>query len=107
MIGSIPISGTINFAPFVQRLGHQIFTLETGVRFPYGVPYNNLIVKGEVPEWSKGADCKSASYAFEGSNPSLTTTNGRIAQLGEHLPYKQGVIGSSPIATTIKILMGV
>ena len=27
--------------------------------------------------------------------------NGRIAQLGEHLPYKQGVIGSSPIATTI------
>ena len=27
--------------------------------------------------------------------------NGRIAQLGEHLPYKQGVIGSSPIVTTI------
>lgn len=26
---------------------------------------------------------------------------GRIAQLGEHLPYKQGVIGSSPIVTTI------
>ena len=28
---------------------------------------------------------------------------GRIAQLGEHLPYKQGVIGSSPIVTTIFI----
>ena len=27
--------------------------------------------------------------------------SGRIAQLGEHLPYKQGVIGSSPIVTTI------
>ena len=26
---------------------------------------------------------------------------GIIAQLGEHLPYKQGVIGSSPIAPTI------
>ena len=25
---------------------------------------------------------------------------GRIAQLGEHLPYKQGVIGSSPITPT-------
>ena len=25
---------------------------------------------------------------------------GRLAQLGEHLPYKQGVIGSSPIAPT-------
>ena len=24
-----------------------------------------------------------------------------IAQLGEHLPYKQGVIGSSPIVPTI------
>src|SRR6056297_366090 len=29
---------------------------------------------------------------------------GRIAQLGEHLPYKQGVIGSSPVTpTTIPI----
>ena len=26
---------------------------------------------------------------------------GSIAQLGEHLPYKQGVIGSSPIVPTI------
>ena len=25
---------------------------------------------------------------------------GRLAQLGEHLPYKQGVIGSSPIVPT-------
>ena len=34
---------------------------------------------------------------------------GRIAQLGEHLPYKQGVIGSSPIVTTnlITIVGGV
>ena len=27
--------------------------------------------------------------------------HGRLAQLGEHLPYKQRVIGSSPIATTM------
>ena len=26
--------------------------------------------------------------------------NGSIAQLGEHLPYKQRVIGSSPIVST-------
>ena len=26
---------------------------------------------------------------------------GRLAQLGEHLPYKQEAIGSSPIAPTI------
>ena len=35
-----------------------------------------------------------------GSIPLRGTTIGRIAQLGEHLPYKQGVIGSSPIVTT-------
>ena len=29
-------------------------------------------------------------------------TNGSIAQLGEHLPYKQRVIGSSPIVPTKK-----
>ena len=28
---------------------------------------------------------------------------GRIAQLGEHLPYKQGVTGSSPVVTTINV----
>ena len=27
---------------------------------------------------------------------------GTIAQLGEHLPYKQGVTGSSPVGPTIK-----
>ena len=33
------------FAPFVQWLGHQIFTLETGVQFPYGVPlqFNKMV----------------------------------------------------------------
>ena len=30
-------------------------------------------INGEIPEWPKGADCKSAGSAFEGSNPSLTT----------------------------------
>ena len=30
-----------------------------------------------------------------------STVDGRIAQLGEHLPYKQEVIGSIPIAPTI------
>ena len=30
------------------------------------------------------------------------SANGSIAQLGEHLPYKQRVIGSSPIVPTIR-----
>ena len=35
------------------------------------------------------------------TNPS-DRVNGSIAQLGEHLPYKQRVIGSSPIVPTIR-----
>ena len=31
---------------------------------------------------------------------------GSIAQLGEHLPYKQGVTGSSPVVPTILFLYG-
>ena len=32
-------------------------------------------------------------------------TYGTIAQLGEHLPYKQGVTGSSPVSPTIRGLV--
>jgi hypothetical protein len=32
------------------------------------------IYRGEVPEWPKGADCKSAGAAFGGSNPPLSTS---------------------------------
>ena len=30
---------------------------------------------GSVPEWLMGADCKSASYAYVGSNPTRPTTH--------------------------------
>ncbi len=42
-------------------------------------PYNNdtsfilTSLDGEIPERSKGADCKSAGLAFTGSNPVLAT----------------------------------
>ena len=32
-----------------------------------------------------------------------TKHNGRLAQLGEHLPYKQGVTGSIPVTSIMKI----
>ena len=31
----------------------------------------------------------------------LSKTQGSIAQLGEHMPYKHGVTGSSPVVPTI------
>ena len=64
-------------------------------------------LNGGVPEWPKGADCKSVAIRFDGSNPSSPTIEisdcyyGSIAQLGEHLPYKQRVTGSIPVVSTI------
>ena len=31
-------------------------------------------MQGWIPEWPKGADCKSVGTAFEGSNPSPSST---------------------------------
>ncbi len=36
----------------------------------------------------------------------LDHRNGSLAQLGEHLPYKQGVTGSSPVTPTTAIWLG-
>ena len=42
------------------------------------------------------------THAFTGSNPvQVTIFFGGLAQLGEHLPYKQRVSGSSPLTSTI------
>ena len=35
----------------------------------------------------------------------LSQLDGRIAQLGEHLPYKQEVTGSSPVVPTIHLAL--
>ena len=32
-----------------------------------------ILLYGGVPEWLKGADCKSVASRFDGSNPSPTT----------------------------------
>ena len=70
---------------------------------------------GGLPEWPKGADCKSAGYAFDGSNPSPSTLANRsptftrtltrhhdrpagVAQLVERQPSKLNVAGSNPVS---------
>ena len=53
---------------------HQPSKLVRGVRPPLPAPF------GGIPEWLKGADCKSAGTAFDGSNPSPTTIS-KIAHL--------------------------
>ena len=47
------------------------------------------------------AMCYTVIVAGEENKTPETTWNGSLAQLGEHLPYKQRVIGSSPIGPTI------
>src|SRR2546426_7806624 len=59
-------------------------------------------LRGGVPEWPKGADCKSAALTrYEGSNPSHTTRDAGVAQLVEHQPSKLRVTGSSPVARSV------
>ena len=41
--------------------------------------------------------CHGGGRGFESLSGRLEIKYGVIAQLGEHLPYKQRVIGSSPI----------
>lgn len=47
---------------------------------------------GQVPEWTKGADCKSVAIGFQGSNPCLPTTP---SLLGRHFDQKCRICNTS------------
>ena len=53
--------------------------------------------------WPVGQAVKTPPFhgGIGGSIPPPVTTYGRLAQLGERLPYKQNVSGSIPLAPTI------
>ena len=57
---------------------------------------------GPVAQLVRAPPCHGGGREFESL---LGRLNGIIAQLGEHLPYKQRVIGSSPIGPIKKIWM--
>jgi hypothetical protein len=63
-----------------------------------------IAVALNMARWRSGLTHMPFTHAFRGSNPLRVTKHGRLAQLGEHLPYKQGVGGSIPSAPTILIL---
>ena len=52
-------------------------------------------------QWLSWLERRPVTAEVEGSSPfwvvSVIKYYGIIAQLGEHLPYKQGVTGSSPV----------
>ena len=82
------------YGPLVKRSRHRPFTAVTGVRFPYESPCG----------CSSMVEFRPSKPAVRVRSPSPAPFDypGTIAQLGEHLPYKQGVTGSSPVGPTIK-----
>ena len=49
-----------------------------------------------MAQWLSWLERRPVTAKVVGSSP-IWVVNGVLAQLGEHLPYKQRVIGSSPI----------
>ena len=52
-----------------------------------------------MAQWLSWLERRPVTAKVVGSSP-IWVVNGILAQLGEHLPYKQRVIGSSPIGPT-------
>ena len=89
-------------ARWLSWLERRPVTAEVDGSNPFRVASRRAFIYGWIPEWPKGADCKSVVTDFGGSNPPPSTKTemslyGVLAQLGEHLPYKQRVTGSSPV----------
>ena len=69
----------MSFKATVAQLAEQLICNQrVGGSIPFGGSLR-VTDHGEVPEWPKGADCKSAGAAFGGSNPPLSTRAG-VAQ---------------------------
>ena len=58
-------------------------------------------ISKKVEKISKKLLTSGNDYDIISKSPQDDSTHGSIAQLGEHLPYKQRVIGSSPIVPTM------
>ena len=91
--GANPLSLIFSFGSMVKRLRHRPFTAVTRVRFPL----ESLKKYGLVAQLVRAPPCHGGGRRFESDRGRY----GILAQLGEHLPYKQRVIGSSPIGPII------
>ena len=62
---------------------------------------SSCIRKIEKPERIRNRRCSIfKDHLKDGLKQKKTQTNGGVAQLGEHLPCKQGVRGSIPLIST-------
>ena len=54
------------------------------------LPGRYIVAPGSVPEWPKGADCKSAGIAFGGSNPPRPTAGSQLADVADDVGHDVG-----------------
>ena len=91
VIGSSPI-GPIGFADVAQLAEQLICNQQVNGSSPIiGLDMKMSIKYGWVPEWPKGADCKSVSDAFGGSNPPPSTLKASTV-VGAFLFYETCII---------------
>ena len=58
-------------------------------------------------QWLSWLERRPVTAEVAGSSPAWVVSNGILAQLGEHLPYKQRVTGSSPVGPTFLVVINV
>ena len=59
-----------------------------------------------MARWLSWLERRPVTAEVEGSSP-FWVVIGILAQLGEHLPYKQRVTGSSPVGPTFLVVISV
>ena len=58
-----------------------------------------------LARWLSWLERRPVTAEVVGSSPIRVVLYGIVAQLGEHLPYKQGVTGSSPVGPISMIII--
>ena len=67
----VRINHVAGFAGVAQLVEQLICNQQVGGSSPS--TSSKLNEYGRIPEWPKGADCKSVAFRFDGSNPSSPT----------------------------------
>ncbi len=100
VVGSIPTCGAIGELSELAE-GARLEIVYTSQAYQ---GFESLALRHRIYNiWPVGQVVKTPPFhgGNTGSKPGRVTTFGGLAQLGEHLPYKQGVGGSIPSSSTI------
>src|SRR5688572_301699 len=82
--------------PFVYRLGRHPFTVQRGVRFPYGLSWKRTLESAPRPE-GVGSAGAAGGAGSESRCPRRAPERGRSSVWLEHSTVTREVAGSSPV----------